>query len=309
MRQKLFGFGMLAVVLLFIVASVAVPTLQALLRHERRRPAVRALARSRGLVYWVTLAAGLVVLFGALCITYRRVPKGAIPWRCVWPGALGATLAMGVVDYGFPLYLTNVSTLRIGTTVVFVLIALVWFYVLALIVLAGAVVNELRFERDERRGSASACRRGGDRDGGADQALRRRDRRRRPLVLGPRRRGHRLPGPERRGKTTTLRMILALARPTAGHATVKGRPYRELEQPGADRRREPRDRGRAPGPQRPRPPARARRDGLAAALARRRGPAARGARGGGQPARGQVLARHAPAPRARGHAARRPARC
>ena len=30
---------------------------------------------------------------------------------------------------------------------VFVLIALVWFYVLALIVLAGAVVNELRFER------------------------------------------------------------------------------------------------------------------------------------------------------------------
>ena len=29
----------------------------------------------------------------------------------------------------------------------FVLIALVWFYVLALIVLAGAVVNELRFER------------------------------------------------------------------------------------------------------------------------------------------------------------------
>jgi uncharacterized BrkB/YihY/UPF0761 family membrane protein len=30
---------------------------------------------------------------------------------------------------------------------VFVLIALVWFYVLALITLSGAVVNELRFER------------------------------------------------------------------------------------------------------------------------------------------------------------------
>jgi uncharacterized BrkB/YihY/UPF0761 family membrane protein len=29
---------------------------------------------------------------------------------------------------------------------VFVLIALVWFYALALILLAGAVVNELRFE-------------------------------------------------------------------------------------------------------------------------------------------------------------------
>ena len=88
-----------------------------------------------------------MVLFAALCITYTAVPKGAIPWSCVWPGALGATIAMGIVDATFPLYLSNISTLRIGTSAVFVLIALVWFYVLALIVLAGAVVNELRFER------------------------------------------------------------------------------------------------------------------------------------------------------------------
>ena len=80
------------------------------------------------------------------------MPKGAIPWTCVWPGALGATLAMGVVDFAFPLYLSNASTLRIGTSAVFVLIALVWFYVLALIVLAGAVINELRFECAGARG-------------------------------------------------------------------------------------------------------------------------------------------------------------
>ncbi|MBA3408218.1 MAG: YihY/virulence factor BrkB family protein [Solirubrobacterales bacterium] len=71
---------------------------------------------------------------------------GHIPWRCVWPGALGALVAMGIVDYGFPLYLSNVTSLRIGTSFLFVLIVLVWFYVLALILLAGAVVNELRFE-------------------------------------------------------------------------------------------------------------------------------------------------------------------
>ena len=86
------------------------------------------------------------MLFGALCITYFAVPKGVIPWSCVWPGALAATIAIGVVDAIFPVYLSNVSTLRIGTSAVFVLIALVWFYILALIVLAGAVVNELRFE-------------------------------------------------------------------------------------------------------------------------------------------------------------------
>ena len=65
----------------------------------------------------------------------------------MWPGALAATMAMGIVDYGFPLYLQNVTTLRAGTTFVFVLIALVWFYALAIILLGGAVVNELRFER------------------------------------------------------------------------------------------------------------------------------------------------------------------
>ena len=64
----------------------------------------------------------------------------------MWPGAAGATLAMGVVDYAFPLYLQNVTSLRIGTSFVFVLIVLVWFYALAIILLSGAVVNELRFE-------------------------------------------------------------------------------------------------------------------------------------------------------------------
>jgi membrane protein len=144
-RQKLFGLGMLVVVLLFIAASVAVPTFQALLASSARDLPL-GLSHVRGLVYWLTIAGGLVVLFGMLCATYAAVPKGLIPWRCVWPGALGATVAMGIVDAGFPLYLTNVSTLRLGTSAVFIFIALVWFYVLALILLAGAVVNELRFE-------------------------------------------------------------------------------------------------------------------------------------------------------------------
>jgi membrane protein len=145
-RQKLFGLGMFAVVLLFIVASVSVPALQSLL-VTTAKDLPFGLSDVRGLVYAVTLAAGVVVLFVALCVTYAVVPVGRMPWRCVWPGALGATVAIGALDYVFPLYLQNVSTLRFGTTFVFVLIALVWFYALSLILLAGAVVNELRFER------------------------------------------------------------------------------------------------------------------------------------------------------------------
>jgi len=38
-------------------------------------------------------------------------------------------------------------------------------------------------------------------------------------------------GPNGSGKTTTMRCVLGLARPTAGAATVLGRPYRELAEP------------------------------------------------------------------------------
>jgi membrane protein len=146
-RQKLFGLGMLAVVLVFFVATVSVPALQGfVVRGSEDLPF--GLGDVRGVVYAITLVGGLLLLFGVLCLIYWRVPRGPVPWRCIWPGASGALVAMAVVDYAFPLYWANVTTLRIGTSFVFVLIVLVWFYVLALILLAGAVVNELRFERD-----------------------------------------------------------------------------------------------------------------------------------------------------------------
>jgi len=144
-RQKLFGLGMLVVVLLFFAATVSIPALQGfLLKGTEGLPL--GLGEVRGLFYAVSLVGGLALLFAILCLVYWRVPSGQIPWRCVWPGALLSLVAMAIVDYGFPLYLSNVTSLRIGTSFVFVLIVLVWFYALALILLAGAVVNELRFE-------------------------------------------------------------------------------------------------------------------------------------------------------------------
>lgn len=143
-RQKRFALSMLLVVLVFMVATVAVPTAQSFLRAG-----VNALpfdlAHVAVFVYAGSLAVGLVLVFGCLAIIYSRVPHIRAPWRAVWPGALGATLAIGVIDYAFPVYLTNISTIaRFESTLVFILIVLGWFYVLALIILSGAIVNALR---------------------------------------------------------------------------------------------------------------------------------------------------------------------
>ena len=65
--------------------------------------------------------------------------------------AIGLAVAIGIVSYAFPAYLSNISTIaRFGTTIVFILIVLGWFYVLALIILGGAIVNAMRL----RPGSA-----------------------------------------------------------------------------------------------------------------------------------------------------------
>jgi membrane protein len=72
-----------------------------------------------------------------------------VPWRAIWPGAAAATVAIALIDYAFPFYLGHVSTIAdFGTTFAFIAIVLVWFYVLAIILLGGAIVNALRLSAD-----------------------------------------------------------------------------------------------------------------------------------------------------------------
>jgi YihY family inner membrane protein len=151
-EQKRFALLMLAVVLVFIAATLAVPFAQsALVAGAGDLPL--GLADVPGVVYALTLATGLLLLFGLLSLVYLTVPNTLVPWSAVWPGAAAATVAIGVIDYAFPAYLSSISTIaRFGTTLVFIVIVLVWFYALALIILGGAVINAMRFEARDTAG-------------------------------------------------------------------------------------------------------------------------------------------------------------
>jgi YihY family inner membrane protein len=148
LEQKRFGVAMLGVVLVFMIATVAVPTAQALLKAGASQLPFD-LAHVRWFVYAASLAISALLLFGCLALIYARVPNRGLPWRAVWPGALAAMIAIVVLAYAFPLYLSSISTIaRFGTTIVFVLIMLVWFYAVALVILGGACLNALRIGAD-----------------------------------------------------------------------------------------------------------------------------------------------------------------
>ena len=98
----------------------------------------------------VLVGVTLVLNFLVCAMIYWLVPKGHMPWRAVWPGAVFATTVAGLANWLFPIYIANLSTLsRFGSTLGFILVALLWFYLVALTLLAGAVINSLRHEYHE----------------------------------------------------------------------------------------------------------------------------------------------------------------
>ena len=156
LEQKRFALAMLVVVLLFMAATVLVPTAQSILITGTGNLPF-GLDKVRGIVYGLTLVGGLAILFGILCLVYWAVPKGRLPWSAIWPGAALATFAIALVDYAFPFYLAHVSTIAsFGTTLVFIAIVLLWFYALAIIMLAGATVNAMLLTADYRQHAPAA---------------------------------------------------------------------------------------------------------------------------------------------------------
>jgi membrane protein len=148
-QQKRFSLVMLLALLLLLLASVTVPTVEsAVLSSADSLPF--GLSDFDVTRTTIVVLGGLLATFLIISAIYWAVPKGHMPWRSVWPGALFFALITSAGNYIFPLYLTTVSDLhRIGGTIGFILIALVWFYAISLALLAGAVINSLRHESDD----------------------------------------------------------------------------------------------------------------------------------------------------------------
>ncbi len=145
-EQKRFSFAMLIVVVLFIAASILLPAMEAALVSGTDRLPF-GLAHIKAIDTVLLIGAALLITFVICSTIFWAVPKGHMPWRAIWPGALFVTVTAGLANWLFPIYLNNVSSLsRLGSTLGFALIALLWFYVLSLAIMAGAVINSLRFE-------------------------------------------------------------------------------------------------------------------------------------------------------------------
>ena len=146
LAQKRFALVMLLVVTLFLAASVVIPVAENL-AVSGADDLPFGLDEVTGLRSVVVLAFALGLTFGLVCLIYYVVPKGHVPWHGVWPGALFVTATTAVGNAAFPVYLTSISDLdKIGGALGFILVALIWFYLLSLAILAGAVINALRYE-------------------------------------------------------------------------------------------------------------------------------------------------------------------
>jgi YihY family inner membrane protein len=147
-EQKRFALVMLVVVTVFLAASVVIPVAEGLLASGAEDLPF-GLDEVEGLRSVAVLGAALIATFGLCALIYYVVPKGHVPWRGVWPGALFVTIGTALANAIFPVYLGQSSVDQLGGALGFILVALLWFYLISLALLAGAVINALRFEFHE----------------------------------------------------------------------------------------------------------------------------------------------------------------
>lgn len=117
-------------------------------------PVSDTLGEVLGLVRWPILA-GIFIL--ALAIVYRYAPDRAEPkWQWISWGAAAATVLWLAGSIGFTIYVSKVGSYdKTYGSLGAVIILLLWFYLTAYVILAGAGLNA-EIERQSTRGAALA---------------------------------------------------------------------------------------------------------------------------------------------------------
>jgi membrane protein len=126
------GVVMLGVFVVAVGASVAIST---------------ALAIAPGLAV-LGFVFGWIVMTGLLMVIYRFVPNRRTRFSEVWPGAVVAGLSIELLNLAFPLYLhLTRGAATYGRSFGFLFVVGTWTYFLSMVLLLGAVITRMRFDR------------------------------------------------------------------------------------------------------------------------------------------------------------------
>jgi membrane protein len=136
-RTRLMGVAMLGVFVVAIGASVGISAATAF------APELAVL----GFVFgWLLVTAVVLVI-------YRVVPNRNTSFSEVWPGALVAGLSIELLNLAFPIYLhLTRGAATYGRSFGFLFVVGTWTYVLSMVLLLGAVINRMRFDRSRLEG-------------------------------------------------------------------------------------------------------------------------------------------------------------
>jgi membrane protein len=136
-RTRLMGVVMLGAFLIAVGASVGIST---------------ALALAPGLAV-LGFVFGWIVMTALLLVIYRVVPNRRTRFSEVWPGALVAGLSIELLNLAFPIYLhLTRGAATYGRSFGFLFVVGTWTYLLSMVLLLGAVINRMRFDRGRLEG-------------------------------------------------------------------------------------------------------------------------------------------------------------
>ncbi|KIL45630.1 YihY/virulence factor BrkB family protein [Jeotgalibacillus soli] len=93
---------------------------------------------------YVRWGIGTLTLFLFFWLLYRYLPSCRLSWRSVIPGAIFATIGWQAISEGFSLYVSHGDYTRLYGQLGSVIILMIWFYLTAVILLFGGLLNVYR---------------------------------------------------------------------------------------------------------------------------------------------------------------------